>query len=198
MYKILSKNKFNNNDLFIPIGYALGFRNDKTFTIQTHFKFIELKDSTTIFVWTRIKNGLLNFSDLLKECVKKDNISISDFEDSLNNLIDLKLIIKTHNDAEKIYDSIKHYIPISQGYGLGHTDLDPNIFIILQNNDVTKIHSSDSLLWVMANGFDSYEDIYISANNTAIKNNLSLNKNLKESLGLSTITCLKNNLIYIL
>lgn len=197
MQKLIYQNTFNDTDILIPIGYALGYSSNNIFTIQTHKNYLELSNENLITIWTRIKNGTFIYSDLYN--LTSEEIDIFEFNNLLNELIDSGLVIKSINDNLSIYNSLKDIIPISQGYGLGYVNRDSSTFIILQNSETIKIDAEESVLWTLANGFNSYSDIINMALSITIKeDNSNLKNYLKEILGSSTLTCLLNNLIYLL
>lgn len=197
MQKLIYQNTFNDTDILIPIGYALGYSSNNIFTIHTNKNYLELSNENLITIWTRIKNGTFIYSDLYN--LTSEEIDIFEFNNLLNELIDSGLVIKSINDNLSIYNSLKHIIPISQGYGLGYVNRDSSTFIILQNSETIKIDAEESMLWTLANGFNSYSDIVnIALSITLEEDNSNLKNYLKEILGSSTLTCLSNNLIYLL
>lgn len=197
MRKLIYQNTFNDTDILIPIGYALGYSSNNIFTIQTSKNYLELSNENLIIIWTRIKNGTFIYSDLYD--LMSNEIDIFEFNNLLNELIDSGLIIKSINDNLSIYNVLKNIIPISQGYGLGYISNDSSVFTILQNNTNINIEAEYSMLWTLANGFNSYTDIInIALSATDNEDNSNLKNSLKEILGLSTLTCLSNNLIYLL
>lgn len=197
MRKPIHQNTFNDTDILIPIGYSIGYSSSDIFTIQTSKSFIELSNEHLILIWTRIKNGTFTYSDL--HSLLSNEVDIFELNNLLNELIDCGLIIKSNNDSLSIYNSLTHIIPISQGYGLGYISNDSSIFTILQNNTNINITADESILWTLANGYYSYADIVnLTSKTTNSENNSTLKDSLKENLGSSTLTCLANNLIYLL
>ena len=197
MRKLIYQNTFNDADVLIPIGYSLGYSSSDIFTIQTSKSYVELSNENLIIIWTRIKNGAFIYSDLCDLLLNK--IDIFELNNLLSELIDCGLLIRSNNDSLSIYDSLENIIPISQGYGLGYISNDSSIFTILQNNTNINIDATDSMLWTLANGYNSYADIInLALCTTNNENNSILKCSLKENLGSSTLTCLANNLIYLL
>lgn len=197
MIRAIHPNPFNDNDVLLPIGYALGYSSNNIFTIQTSHNYIELSNEHLIVIWTRIKNGTFIYSELYD--LVSNELDISQFNQLLNDLIANGLLIHCINDNTSIYNALTDIIPVSQGYGLGYTNKESSLFTILQNNKHINIESESSLLWTLANGYYSYSDINnILISTIAEESTVNFKYSITDILGLSTLIYLSNNLMYLL
>lgn len=193
-----SLQKFDNIEVFLFLGFPKGYTNNKTFLVQFKGCFKEIEGEFNIDIWRTISAGNVIYKDIIDSTLKIKSCTKNDIDNALKYLLREGLITKIGKVYSDVFENIKNYTLIRQGYRYDF-DYDGENFAIRLEGDDKELDSHQRLVWKLADGKSTAEEI-ISHINTQIKKEYK-NHNTEVStikLAVAIIFCVKNRYIYLI
>ena len=194
----LKAKEFEDFDVFLFLGFPKGFTINKTFLIQFVDYFQEIKGDFNIDVWRIISSGNVVYKDILSYITRIEQGTKEDLDESLWYLLRKGLIIRVGTKYSDVYNNIKKYKLIRQGYRYDFGYNGDSFAIRIEGED-KELDAHQRLIWKLADGKSSVEDI-IKNINTQIKNAFP-NHNAEIAtikLAVAILFCVRNRYTYLI
>lgn len=192
----LKAKEFGDFEVFLFLGFPKGFTVNKTFLIQFTDYFKEIEGDFNIDIWRAISSGNVVYKDILHYVTQLKQSNKEALDEALWYLLREGVITRVGTKYSDVYNNIKKYKLIRQGYRYDF-GYDGSSFAIRIEGEDKELDAHQRLIWKLADGKSTVEEI-INNINTQIKNEFSNHDTEIASIKLAVaiLFCVRNRYTY--
>lgn len=192
----LKAKEFGDFEVFLFLGFPKGFTINKTFLIQFTDYFKEIEGDFNIDIWRAISSGNVVYKDILHYVTQLKQNNKEALDEALWYLLREGVITRVGTKYSDVYNNIKKYKLIRQGYRYDF-GYDGSSFAIRIEGEDKELDAHQRLIWKLADGKSTVEEI-INNINTQIKNEFSNHDTEIASIKLAVaiLFCVRNRYTY--
>lgn len=193
-----SLQKFDDVEVFLFLGFPKGYTNNKTFLVQFKNHFKEIEGEFNIDIWRTISAGSVVYKDIIDNISKTKLCTKEDIDKSLKYLLKEGFIVSIGKTYADVFENIKNYTLIRQGYRYDF-DYNGDSFAIRLEGEDKELDSHQRLIWKLADGKSTAKDVIENINNQILKEFENLNKDIFTiKLAVAIVSCARNRYVYLI